>query len=582
MKDIFRLLFLFINLYLISPSNNEPIFHNPNITNKSDNPINYKIIILSDDININLPFQNTLQYSKTESTQNLGRKLGINSNIALSNNGHPPLLRAVSGKNEEQSSEESSDQNKKFVDNGISKSIICKVVHHYDKLYYNSYALSPDFFLFKDNSNIEYLFLKNKLYKINKNPIETYTPISNLEFLYVDYITSKSIGSGGNEESTNRIEEIILYGKENEHIAFYNVTSGHSIQCEECKDLHIDESISCKLLEDDCFICTYSQENQVKLSILCNINNEIILLHTYNDSITKTYLDMNTSILYDTNISEFKIICGIINNDNSNCIKCIAANITFHHKDKEIIANIINFYNISDINTDFSFNNNSCNYAIFNSEYLICCIDNDLINCDRRDINDLSLINTFYLEPNEKIRNLTVKNNNDTYIELLYNIEKSELNIIYEYRIYPPKCVNKNISLIGKNSTTIDLNSLFERKTNTKYFFLFNNISDAGLNFNINGEHFNDKYPLDNQNNELYIEIKNIEEIEKIDIEYSILVEETYSDFCNISFTFNPCYAVNVVKVNNIQILLIKIVLNVKKIIIILKIKIQIVIVKMN
>ena len=116
-------MFLFINLYLISFSNNEPIFHNPNITNKSDNPINYKIIILSDYITINLPFQNTLRYSKTESTQNPDSKLGINSSIALSNNGQPPLLITLNGTTPEKSSEENSEQNIKFVDDGVLKSI---------------------------------------------------------------------------------------------------------------------------------------------------------------------------------------------------------------------------------------------------------------------------------------------------------------------------------------------------------------------------------------------------------------------------------------------------------------------------
>ena len=69
---------------------------------------------------------------------------------------------------------------------------------------------------------------------------------------------------------------------------------------------------------------------------------------------------------------------------------------------------------------------------MFKSEYLFCCGKNGEINCERRDIN-LQLINIFDLILSENIKNLTIENHNNTFIELLYYEEKSESKNIYEY-----------------------------------------------------------------------------------------------------------------------------------------------------
>ena len=176
------------------------------------------------------------------------------------------------------------------------------------------------------------------------------------------------------------------------------------------------------------------------------------------------------------------------------------------------------FDNISDINATFSFNDNNCNYTIFKSEYLICCGNKDKIICERRDMN-LSLISIFNLEHYKNIKNLTLKNNNDTYIELRYYDERLEDKNISEYRIYPPKCINKNISLIGNKSSVIDLDSLFVRKTNSNYYLHFNHIDDMKLNISINDEYMktlNETHKLKYNDKKLHIEIKNIEENKKM------------------------------------------------------------------
>lgn len=110
---------------------------------------------------------------------------------------------------------------------------------------------------------------------------------------------------------------------------------------------------------------------------------------------------------------------------------------------------------IKDINTTFSSDENNCNYTMFKSEFLICCGNIDIIICERRDM-DFKLIGSFNLTLKGNIKNLTLENHNDTYVELLYSNETlGDGNIynIYEYDIYPPKCKNINIIQINNGNS---------------------------------------------------------------------------------------------------------------------------------
>ena len=65
------------------------------------------------------------------------------------------------------------------------------------------------------------------------------------------------------------------------------------------------------------------------------------------------------------------------------------------------------------------------------------------------------------------------------------------------------------------------------------------------LNISINDEYMktlNETHKLKYNDKKLHIEIKNIEENKKMDIEYTISIKEKYSDLCTISFNFTPCY----------------------------------------
>ena len=302
------------------------------------------------------------------------------------------------------------------------------------------------------------MILENNLYKVinDANEIFQIDFIRNLNFSFIDCINANK--QAKYEQPENYIYKInTIYGKENEEIYFYYIDSDIYIFS---GIENIDNNISCKLLKffsKDFFICIYSQKNITKLSILYYTNEkQIIILHTYEVFNNIFFQEINDDLfLYDTDSINIKIICVRKNDNNSDNIKRILVNIIFHSKNTGIIyisqeymddENVnfeINFYGISEIVTTFSFNLNNCNYAMFKSEYLFCCGKNGEINCERRDIN-LQLINIFDLILSENIKNLTIENHNNTFIELLYYEEKSESKNIYEYYIYPPECNNIN------------------------------------------------------------------------------------------------------------------------------------------
>ena len=532
MKEILIFLLLFLNLYLISSLNKSIIFTNPYLSNKTYNPINSKIIILSKIIII----------SELQLIQSISPNRVLNGKINLDGGANP--IGSVSVIEDRNTSVSLFIQNRFMI------------LKHYDKYYYNSYALSPDFFAFIDDSNTKYFIIENKLYKINGDNWGKYSFEfkQNLNFSYIDIIKGNPI---------------IIYGTKYRKLCFYYIESDTLIY----SDLEIinDTNISCKLLLNNSFVCIYSQNEQVRLSILYKANDQNVIANiTYSDfNNINFFSEISELIIYDTDKTDYKIICGR-RKDNIGNINCILANFIFQLSttnngagfgtyggdlfdgDKSnsycgdanlpCINKEIKFYSINEINTTFSFNESNCNYTMFKSEYLICCGNIDVIICERRDKN-FTLINSFNLTLNGNIKNLVLENHNDTHVELLYYNET--LDKIYGYLIYPPKCNDINLALINNGSSFINLNDLFERNTNTNYYISFDTISSDNINIKINNNDINnlwEKINLESSDNKLYYDFYNIQERKNIIINYNISIEETYSDLCTISISFKSCY----------------------------------------
>ena len=141
MEVILRLLLLFFNIYLISPSNDELILNNPNLSNKTYNPANYKIIILS-----NSTITNYQTIQSISSIQEMG---DIPEGVTKFSQ-YLELGDIVAN-----------------ISQSIQSSFM--ILKHYDKLYHNSYALSSNLFTFYDHLKNKYLVMENKLYVIKYN-----------------------------------------------------------------------------------------------------------------------------------------------------------------------------------------------------------------------------------------------------------------------------------------------------------------------------------------------------------------------------------------------------------------------------
>ena len=418
------------------------------------------------------------------------------------------------------------------------------ILQNYKKLYYDSYNLSPFFFSFCDSYNNIYLLLKNKFYYMTEvSGIYAFKYLFRLDsdFLFVDYIIDKHLEFSNlniiesiNDASkmVSLLNNIIIYGKKNKKICFYYIYSKKLL----CSDLeNIDGYISCKLFKEDCFICIYSTDTQIKISILSNKNEEIIMTDTYNmDYIFEEYDNL---IYYDIDFQSSRIICG--RKKNNGKIKCIAEDSLDESQETESDTN--SPYNINAI---FSFEENNCNYTKFNSEYLFCCGKTGIINCERRDMN-LQLINLFNITFPGKITNLTIEQENDSFLKLLYNNKTATNEGIYEYYIYPPKCKKENIILITYHSYTLNMDNLFEKKTNTNYYIILEQIPFNYGRIYINGEliqNLGEKIKLKKNNNFLYFISDNDIKVNNFEIKYNISIEETYSDLCSIFLTIKSCY----------------------------------------
>ena len=99
----------------------------------------------------------------------------------------------------------------------------------------------------------------------------------------------------------------------------------------------------------------------------------------------------------------------------------------------------------------------------------MCCGKTNVIKCERRNKN-FTLIEHFSLNLPGKISNLTLESFED-HLKLIYSNETS----LYEYFIYQPICVGKTTEINEIVGGKVNINDLFERKTNTKYYFVEKN-----------------------------------------------------------------------------------------------------------
>ena len=437
-----------------------------------------------------------------------------------------------------------------------NKTKIYIVEKDFDKFLLNSYIFSQSLLLCKDESNRYFFLIDNKCYNVttkNENDIKlgelikTFDP--NIKYFgYIKAHESSSehyYSSHKNERLCSTLkDEIIIYGNSNHKIFFYYMKKNKNYSV----DLNSDDKISCKLVKYSIFICVFTENNIIKiLHLHCRITNENELF-IIDARRTSKFLIHENPILYDTSNIDYKILCANNKiNKNIECLKIYTPIIYFPMYNDYFY---IYYYNITnEYQTSFSYEEDNCNYTIFNSEYLICCGKIGIISCYRKEMNFETIIN-FNINLLGKISNLTFDNNTE-YIKLIYsNKKENEINI-YEYFIYLPSCINIEIRITSYQTVKVNISNLFERKTNTNYYISFDNLPINFATFKIKDEiiNNNDKILIE-EDNYLYIICKYETEEKNYTINYTISIEETYFQICQISIIYK-----NSTK-NNIELIL--------------------------
>ena len=426
------------------------------------------------------------------------------------------------------------------------------VIKDFIKFTHDSFIISQQLLAVKDGENIYFLFVEDNYYTLtlsSENEISSLSlkkclssDIKYIDFILSDYYAGEIALIG--KMSPVKQEEIVLYGKSGQYIDFYYKTEDvvYSVYFGD-----IEENISCKSIKEAIYICAFSSSNQIKLKFFVKIYKERTIqgrkeIKDLGDREVSAFSNHDMPIFYNTSDSQYKILCAREKTNNN--IECITIEFdaTYNSATSSFTLNL-NFYEIiNEYQTTFSYNEDNCNLTSYNSEYLICCGVTGAILCDKRDIN-FNLINTFSINCPGKIRNLTYEIEDDI-IKLIYSNETTEEKYIYEYTIYPPECTNISVTINFLQTEKINLNELYERKMNTKYYITLKRSPSYMISTKINDVQISDDDPvlLSGEENHMYF-ISNGLAIGSNKFYYNISITELFAKTCSIDLVVKACYS---------------------------------------
>ena len=357
--------------------------------------------------------------------------------------------------------------------------------------------------------------------------------------------------------------EMILYAKTDLDASFYFIESNKTVTLG--VSCNIEDIFYCKKLDHSLYICILICSGSINIQFFAYVtqtddmesNNDCQMINAYTKSINdKEYRHI---MALETNEENEMLICAINYNDE---VQCFIINYSYEEYDMEIRDEenpsdiyYTNKFNISFeyTTTDISFgldtsNNENCLLKkSINDEYIICCGEENKIKCGRISTN-FELLNSFNLniEGMNTIINLI---SSEQYLHILYKNELDSIFKYYEYSIYSPQCPNKIYSVIPLGSITDDINNLIIRDISSNYYIKFLSYSSSHLNVTYNGEFVEDNYTLTekiliNNNNDYLIEIISIndESINDLELNYEIILEETFTKSCTAKINILECY----------------------------------------
>jgi len=406
----------------------------------------------------------------------------------------------------------------------------------------NNFTNSNYIYIVDDIYN-NYIYYSNKYYHIIYSP-----------FISYEEITVHSEQKNGEQNpmiivgSIPKDNDFIVYGiTKMDYLSFSSKSQYYCASTSTEKD-DIDERISCKLIENNDYICGIITEenlsiNCFKYQIFANSLDDSLTLYRY--TLSWTFGSVSSFGLYDIdkNKTNTKLFCRQLIDQNKifcNIIKFTCGAI-------DCTPNFLNSFSFF-IYGDFSEKN--CYCSQFNSEYLFCFGITDYIKCYRINSTDYSIIKEFNIQLHGNNSYIAIKSNSD-YFTLFFINNDNNIDSIYEYYIYLPTCINKNYGVfnyLNENNPKKELDkirNLFIVKSN-KYFFEIKNPPDEFGFFIINNKTINQRAQINNNDDILYFIINNNNKSTSftkiIDYIVSIEDEEAYKAECQISITFKMCY----------------------------------------
>ena len=427
---------------------------------------------------------------------------------------------------------------------------------------------SSPYIWISDESNNYYIYSTSVMYKVvipssystvTKPSIQFPTSTKFIGYIQETEYTGDHILPGC--ICSGKKNEIIIYGKlstsDTKIVFSFFVKSQAYILDFSSIFAPIEDQMSCKIITNGQYACAIVSYNHVFIIVLLHTIKTLItscqmelVSYTGLNDVLKSHTDVN---MYDLNNPSYKLVCA--RNITSNNIECLYFNTTISNIIKDYTHCISSAsFGMSEIIVRFPVDSNTegdCSSGVVGSENLFCCEGKDSIRCARIKSN-FEYIDTFDLKfpgDNTEISIFFLGATYSAIFFLNHNYEDS----IYEYFIYIPTCQDLDFNVIVYHSinedyeSDINLNELFNRDTNTKYYIEFLSLPEDYGDLLVNEEKIilgNNSVFLLEENEQYILDFNSTNDniIDNFQILYKIFIEETYSSTCSINLTILPCY----------------------------------------
>ena len=414
-----------------------------------------------------------------------------------------------------------------------------------------------------DESSNHFLYCSSDMYKITlpngytsiTKPSITYPQ----SWIYLGYIAETKTSGGIYQGCLCEVlqDELIIYGRTNDYYITFSFLKKAVFYTIIVGDSKMEHKMSCKRIENGQYLCTFLYGYIVNVYVFSHLLDSSLQCSMKKTKVISMSNTLNNHVnleVYDTNVINKKLICAVNRDTSENECLLIMVQISKTTGYYSCVQRVI--YSTSEIIIKSPSQNpttQECVITTLSSENLLCCAGTDKIKCSRI-LQDNTLKQTFDIEIQGANSKLKIFSDHTSYANFFFMNKLSDQNKIYEYTIYIPTCSDLDYSIIVYHSINENragnednLSDLFTRKTNTEYYFEFEDLPDEFGDLLVNGQKLilenNTKFLL--KNGEDYIldfNSTNDKTVTNFQIPYTISIKESYSASCKITLSILPCY----------------------------------------